>query len=81
MSETMDRINEAWDRTIGNNEAYKLGQTGPADPMDCGSMRMLLAAMPENREGLLYWYNFTKKDIASPTLDEVNARRGYEAAK
>jgi hypothetical protein len=62
MSETMDRINEAWDRTIGNNEAYKLGQTGPADPMDCGSMRMLLAAMPENREGLLYWYNFTHKE-------------------
>jgi hypothetical protein len=62
MSETMDRINEAWDRTIGNNEAYKLGQTGPADPMDCGSMRMLLDAMPENREGLLYWYNFTKKE-------------------
>jgi hypothetical protein len=64
MSETMDRINEAWDRITGNNEAYKLGQTGPADPMDCEGMRMLLDAMPENRDGLLYWYNFTKKEMA-----------------
>jgi hypothetical protein len=62
MSETTDRIEEAIDRTIGNNEAYKLGQTGPADPLDCEGMRMLLDAMPENREGLLYWYNFTKKE-------------------
>jgi hypothetical protein len=64
MSETMDRINEAWDRNVGNNEAYKLGLTGPADPLDCEGMRMLLDAMPENRETLLYWYNFTKKEMA-----------------
>jgi hypothetical protein len=47
----IDRINEALDRTIAMNEAYRLGCTsGVTTPEDCVEMRMLLDAIaPEER--------------------------------
>jgi hypothetical protein len=82
MSEAMDRINEAADRVTANIEAYNLGFSG-GDPK---KFQMLLDAMGTGyHQSLNWWYGFGLKESAkavmSPTLDEVNARRGYEDVK
>ena len=63
MSDT-DRIDEAFERVVGNNEAYRLGRTsGTEKPDDCLELMALCDAIPENRDKLIFWYNFGRKEI------------------
>lgn len=74
------------DRITANNEAYRLGcMSGIDKHEECEEMRMLIDAMPENRDKLVFWFEFGRREtlriaegaIESETLDEVNARRGH----
>jgi len=86
MSEINDRVDEMYDRVLGNNEAYRLGcQSGIDKYEDCEEMRMLIEALPDCRDKLIFWFDFGRREtlkiaeeaIKSETLDEVNARRSH----